>query len=287
MHIQGKATAVLVLYRALPEASVCFTSLRDCLVNDPQTGLQTLLLYDNSLEPATPPAVRIHLVYQHDAANGGVAAAYNAGLEQARSDGSEWLLLLDQDTALTSEYLAELSSSMASVPPEVSAIIPRLVQDGETHSPQTLPRLSHKSLHPSQAGLLPMRVSAFNSGAALRVSAIKRFPDRYWLDFLDHAVFHELQANGGRIWLMQARLPHSLSTQKLGEDASLQRYLNVLQAERDFYREYGSVPDALFYRLRRTKQAVGHLLKVPDKRFALLSLRAALGLLPPTPTRAR
>jgi len=242
----------------------------------------TLLLYDNSPEPQPAPGFPATLLYRHDRTNGGVAAAYNAGLEQAQRDGSAWLLLLDQDTALTQVYLHELRLLTRTVPAEAVAIVPRLTQDGNTHSPHKPLRLSHHPVPEGLAGLLPKKVCAFNSGAAIRVRAIQRFPERYWLDFLDHAVFHELQASGGRIWLMKAHLPHRLSTMHLGAEASLGRYRNVLQAERDFYRDYGSPADRLFYHLRRMKQTAGHLLKVRDKRFALLSARAALGLLGPT-----
>ncbi|MGI4855090.1 MAG: glycosyltransferase [Janthinobacterium lividum] len=284
--MQPKITAVLVLYGMPLEQSTCFLTLRQVLQSPADTGELNLLVYDNSPEPSGEAAFPAELTYRHDASNGGVAAAYNAGLQQARAHGSQWLLLLDQDTALTGAYLDELRECTASVPSEVVAIIPRLAEDGETHSPQTLPRLSHRALPESLMGLLSMKVSVFNSGAALRVSAVQRFPERYWLDFLDHAIFHELQAAGGRVWLMRTRLEHRLSTQRLGEDASLARYLNVLQAERDFYREYGSPGAVVFYRLRRVKQTVGHLLKVRDKGFALLSARAAFGLLPATPRRS-
>lgn len=280
-----RITAVLVLYRVPLEQSTCFLSLRSALAANEQHANLFLLVYDNSPTSGGPAGFPATLLYRHDATNGGVAAAYNAGLREARANGSEWLLLLDQDTAVTRDYLHELRESTRDVPTDVVAIIPRLVQNGDTHSPQTLPRLSHQPLPESLTGLLPMKVSAFNSGAALRVRAVERFPDRYWLDFLDHAVFHELQAEGGRIWLMRARLAHSLSTEDLGGDASLSRYLNVLQAERDFYRQYGSVGDKSLYRLRRLKQTAGQMLKVRDKRFALLSARAALGLLPATPPR--
>ncbi len=277
--------AILVLYRVALEQSACFLSLREALATSEQLDGFTLLVYDNSPASGRPASFPATLLYRHDAANGGVAAAYNAGLQEARANGSEWLLLLDQDTAVTFDYLHELRDCIRTVEPTIAAIVPRLVQNGETHSPQTLPRLSHRSLPESLTGLLSIPVTAFNSGAALRVARIERFPKRYWLDFLDHAVFHELQANGGHIWLMHARLSHSLSTEDLGGDASLSRYLNVLQAERDFYRQYGSTSDIAFYHLRRLKQALGQLLKVRDKRFAKLSARAALGLLPPTPPR--
>ena len=283
--MSSSLTAVLVLYGMRAEESACFRSLREALGQQPVLADITLLLYDNSPIESETPMFPAQLTYYHDETNGGVAAAYNAGLSLARANGSQWLLLLDQDTALTPPFLAEAQAAMSQVPDEVVAIVPRLTQDGQTHSPQQLPRLSHHPLPEHISGILPLKVSVFNSGAAIRVSALKRFPERYWLDFLDHAVFHELQAAGGRIWLLHARLEHRLSTQRLGDEASLARYRNVLQAERDFYREYGSVADRFFYHLRRAKQTAGHLLKVRDKRFALLSAQAALGLLPETPAR--
>lgn len=284
--MSASLTAVLVLYRMQPEASACFRSLRQAVsaLDLPAADL-SLLIYDNSPEPSALPHFPARIRYLHDAANGGIAAAYNAGLADARSNGSPWLLLLDQDTELTAEYLRELFDAIGSVPAETVAIVPRLVQDGHTHSPHPTPRLSHQSLPAGAQGLLRQRVSAYNSGAAIRVSALPRFPQRYWLDFLDHAVFSELQANGGRIWLMRSGLEHRLSTQKLGEEASLERYLNVLSAERDFFYEYGSLRDRIFYHLRRFKEATGQLLKISDKRFSLMSYRAALGLLGPTARR--
>lgn len=285
-------TAVLVLYRMPLTQSRCYQSLLHSLARA-GAGQPTLLVYDNSPQSATlPQEVEAaaenfpgKLLYRHDSSNGGVAAAYNAGLAEARENGSDWLLLLDQDTELTPAYLAELGSCMQTVPATVAAIIPRLVQNGATHSPQHLPDLSHRPVREALSGLLPFEVTAFNSGATLRVAAVQQFPGRYWLDFLDHAVFQTLQAAGGKVWLIQARLSHELSTESLGRDASLDRYRNVLQAERDFYREYGTPRSVVFYHLRRLKQTLGQLLKVPDKRFALLSLRAAAGLLPATPAR--
>jgi glycosyltransferase involved in cell wall biosynthesis len=286
--IGAKITAVLVLYRMTAEQSECFLSLRAWLNTVPaeQAERFDLLLYDNSPEAAGDrPAFPGRLRYQHDESNGGVAAAYNAGLAMARAGASPWLMLLDQDTRLSPAYFEELQALVGMVPKEVAAIVPRLVQDGHTHSPHRLPYLSHRALPDDTEGLLQGEVSAFNSGAVLRVSVVQGFPVRYWLDFLDHVVFHQLQARGGRIWLMRTRLEHRLSTQSLGTEASVGRYQNVLLAERDFYRDFGSRQERIFYRLRRAKQFLGQLVKIPDKRFALLSARAALGLLGPSTLR--
>lgn len=291
MTMGPSITAVLVLYRMRLQESHCYRSLVHSLQAGGYTGRIALFVYDNSPDADTSgSAPGAHTVlgsvqYQHDPANGGVAAAYNAGLQEARSNGSAWLLLLDQDTELTREYIEELLQATITVPDRVAAIIPRLMQDGMTHSPQHLPRLSHHPVAGQVSGLLPMDVTAFNSGAALRVAALNGFPKHFWLDFLDHAVFHSLQASGGRVWLLRSALKHELSTERLGVDATIARYRNVLLAERDFYRGYGSPSDRIFYHLRRGKQTVALLLRTPDKQFALFSLRAALGLLPPTPPR--
>ncbi len=283
MTNRTELVAVLVLYRCVAEQSPCFQSLRHLLEATPELADGfSLLLYDNSPAPRAVPAFPGAVTYLHDAANGGVAAAYNAGLSLARERKASWLLLLDQDTELTAGYLAELRALARSVPPEVAAIVPRLVQDGHVHSPREVPRWTHRALPAEATGLLRQQVTAFNSGACLRTAAIEQFPQRYWLDFLDHAVFHELQRKGGRVWLMQSTLAHGLSAHNLDQDSSPSRYLNQLQAERDFYCEYGSPTDRIYYRLRRAKQTLGQLLKVRDKRFALLSARATLGLLPPT-----
>ena len=277
-------TAVLVLYQTSAEESTCFRSLRHVLQAVPFSGFR-LVLCDNSKICTTIPAFPAPLLCKHDPANGGVAAAYNAGLIEARLNGSEWLLLLDQDTAVTGEYITELQHVLSDLPGEVAAVVPRLVQNGHMHSPHLQPLLWHRSMPECASGVLTERVWAFNSGAVLRVQAITRFPQHYWLDFLDHAIFHELQSSGGKVYLMHARLEHNLSTQSLGGKASLQRYVNVVQAERDFYAEFGSFPERMCYRLRRLKQALGQLVVVREKGFALLSAKAAFGLLGRTPPR--
>ena len=53
-----------------------------------------------------PASFPIH--YVHDPSNGGLAPAYNFALEHAESEGREWLLLFDQDTSLTVDFLVEL-----------------------------------------------------------------------------------------------------------------------------------------------------------------------------------
>src|SRR5687768_2304439 len=100
--------AVLVLYQTSALQSPTLASLCQAVA---QCGVERrfeLLIYDNSASPSPLPAIPIPLTYLHDPANGGLVAAYNTALQLAQRGRNEWLLLLDQDTVLTGDYLNTL-----------------------------------------------------------------------------------------------------------------------------------------------------------------------------------
>ena len=274
--------AVLVLYQRGPVESESFNSLLALARSRPELvrGMD-LLVWDNSPEAHAVPAAPMRMRYRSAPGNAGLRPAYEEGLRMAREAGAEWLLLLDQDTVLTMEFLEELRSTLPGMPAEVGAVVPKLVYAKGVHSPHLRPRMSHGTVAAGFCGMAHGEVSAFNSGAAMRVSAVTGaggFPEAFPMEYLDHAMFRALQAAGGRVWVMRSSLEHDLSTVRLRGEASLARYRRVLRAERDFYRS-GGAADRAWYRLRRLKQGAGHLVKVADKRFALWDARAALGWL--------
>ena len=277
--------AVLVLYCREAEESEAFRSLLDFAEADPAAPERLhLLVYDNSPEPHVLPGSGFTTTYQHDPANGGLAPAYNAALRIAERVGSDWVLLLDQDTLLNPPYLHELMAFVQGAGEknlEVVAAVPRLVQQGVVLSPRRRPQLRHRCLAADKPGIADEIITAYNSGAALRVSAMRRaggFPLAFTLDFLDHAVFHRLQQDGGRIWLMRSALQHQLSTLSLGQGMSLQRYRRMLANERLFFRQRTGTADRFWYKLRLLKRVAGHAVLTRDKRFPLLELQSLLGL---------
>jgi GT2 family glycosyltransferase len=278
--------AVIVLYQRQPQQSEAFASLSSLLMQEPTLReLIHVLLYDNSPQPHSLPPASFHLSYQSDPSNRGLAPAYNAALDLARQQRAPWLLLLDHDTQLTSAYLHEaidFLENTAPLHPKIALAVPRLVQGTKVHSPNLLPRLRHRPVPPALTGIAKQEIGAFNSGLLLRASAVEAvggFPLRYSMEFLDHALLAMLQSNGGRVWLLGSSLPHTLSTTALGKGISLDRYRRMLLAEKAFHREFSDPVTQLWYRLRALRQAAVHALRVPNKKFALLDLRAAFGLL--------
>ncbi len=254
--------AVVVLYKCSFERCESLTSLAGILKQHPNWAQKfSLLVYDNSPQAQVPADQgSVTVTYVHDPGNGGLAVAYNTGLARAEREQCTWLLLLDQDTSLTAEFVGELLEVATTVQeqPSVGAIVPKLMVRGEMHSPASdfiteVRRIRYpRTLVYLQAeGVQPEHLVAYNSGSSLRVSALRAmggFPAKFWLDFLDHAVFHKLFTEGYRVYILKARLAHDFSGSQLGSVPAW-RQLNVLLARTLYMKQNGSMIDRLLYRV--------------------------------------
>jgi GT2 family glycosyltransferase len=274
---------VVVLYKCGFRESRTVQSLLQCCREDEDIAEQlSILLYDNSPEAqefdATAwPSMRV--AYQHPAENGGLAAAYNEALAAAREQHIDWLLLLDQDTVLYPAFFHALFAATRNSRAEICAVVPKLVQEGKLITPQVVRFFQNRYLPAGFSGVYPTKITAMNSAACLRVQAvvdIGGFPTKYWLDYLDHAVFHWLQAAGGKVLILDVAIEHRLSLKNMEAEMSLARYANVLAAEWMFVRETRSGGGPLTHRLRLVKRALVYAITIRNKAYTWQTLRAAL-----------
>ncbi len=198
--------------------------------------------------------------YVHDSSNGGLATAYNFALARAEAEQRAWLLLFDQDTVLTEEFLFELveSAGMLHGQAEVGAIVPKLLVRGAIYSPEEsfLDQVRHqyrslRTVEKDAVGVQQSHLNAYNSGATLRVSAMRAiggFPLQFWLDYLDHAVFRALFVGGFRMYVMRAELVHNSSLAEV-KSLPLWRLRNILQAQTLFVKQSGGFFDRVLYRI--------------------------------------
>lgn len=254
--------AVVVLYKCELSRSHSFSSLLEVLNANPELAKRfSLLVYDNSPEAQTPGGADFPAHYVHDPANGGLASAYNFALARAESEKREWLLLLDQDTSLTPEFLFELieTSTALQATPEAAAIVPKLVVGGGIHSPATefIQQMRRQFQPPKQpiaadaVGIMQQPLCAYNSGSTMRVSALRSiggFPPEFWLDYLDHAVYRALYVRGYRIYVMRAKLTHEASYSE-PDSVPFWRLHNVLMAQTLYVKRSGNFMDRLLYRI--------------------------------------
>jgi GT2 family glycosyltransferase len=297
-HSPKSILAVVVLYNCELSQSQSVSSLFKILNENAELGKHfSLVLYDNSPQPqshATPADFPIH--YVHDPSNRGLASAYNFALARAESEQREWLLLMDQDTSPTREFIFELLEAAASLhaQPDVAAIVPKLTVNGIVHSPaipfidqmrrQFLP--SKEPIDRDVVGVLQQRMCSYNSGSTLRVSAVRLvggFPPEYWLDFLDHAVFDALFNSGYRVYVMRATLAHQSSYSDIGS-MPIWRLQNVLMAQTLYVKRSGNFFDRLLYRvyLLRHSRNVRQACKDP-RMWRETALQALLFRVPRSP----
>lgn len=241
MNTHGNAPeimAVLVLYGRRAEDAAPWSTLRTWLDND-KSRLRCCLIYDNSPTPLTDTAVLPNgAFFVHDPANGGTAGAYVLAARDAAPAGCDWLLLLDQDTALPVDYLDRAAQAVATAP-NAMVLVPRIRHNDQLVSPATITGSGtvRPVLDPHRAEGLP---TAISSGALVRRSTIADicFPPELWLDYVDHWLFLTVARRGGTIAVIDTDLSHDLSV-RTPKTLSVTRLRSILTAERTFYLAFG------------------------------------------------
>jgi GT2 family glycosyltransferase len=271
-----KLTMVVVLYKQRIEESKTFRTLTEALTNIHKDVKETtLILYDNSpthQEFHADQYKMLSIHYIHDPRNLGIVTAYNYALKAAVENGSEWLLLFDHDTEVTSEYL-ETMLNLREEDNDVAAVVPKINSENTMISPV----YSH-TLRPLQGekpivGLQERPVMAINSGSLIRVQFLTEvggFNKDFPLDYLDHWLFHEIYEKGYKVRLLNVSLEHELSVMDYSR-VSMARYKSIMESEAKFFRDY---EQDLYkaYKIQLAKRFLKQILTVKNKKIAMYTL---------------
>ena len=234
-----RVTAVIVLYRIAPSQS---PALRSVLASRAELGEVNVLLWDNSPSPESREELPEGVSYFADASNSGLATAYNRAREWAAIRGSEWLLTLDQDTSVPSDFFSKMAAAAEASTryAGIGAIVPQIAAGGKQLSPNWfefggIPRWWKSGY----TGVPSDAVFAFNSGAMLKLSALDQaggYDPRFWLDNSDAMIFSKLHEHGKRVYVAgNIQVEHEFSMKDMQTRMSPQRYENALFAETAFW----------------------------------------------------
>ena len=237
--------AVIVLYKMQPSESAAFRSLQSSISDlaQGQSGIQ-VLLYDNTPGGCDPGPLPEGVQYEAAGQNTGISAAYNHALAIARRERDSWLLILDQDTTLPSDYLARMCKIAFEIEPDekIAAIVPRMLDAGRAVSPVFIRFWGASYLSRDFVGTGRREMQAINSASLFRVSALQQiggFSPYFWLDYLDAYVFRHFRLHGLKVYVAgDIQVKHELSLLHGGE-LKADRYRNILRAESAFWDMYG------------------------------------------------
>lgn len=270
-HHMDKTLILIVIYKARLEECRAFRSLSENRAAI--TAPHEVVAYNNSPEVAQEgDACRVVAGRGNDM----LAKAYNAGLAIAREEGCGWLLLMDQDTEFTAEYFREASRFVAD-PDGCDAAVPSIVAGGKVASPTRY----NPAVGPylvARPVLKPGRcegfVTAFNSGAILRVSALEGlggFNEEYPLDALDNWYFHHLCKAGHPILLLDCVLRQDLSLCN-PESISPARYKSVMNSAIRFAKSIGPLA-LLGWKARAAARCIVQLLSHRKRKLLPLTFK--------------
>ncbi len=277
---KAQILAVVVLYKRKPEASQTINSLAAVIEKTPEL-LQSIeiLIWDNS-----PNALEHHLDlpfpcdYQHGGSNSGTSGAYNKAMEFAEAQGIPWLLLLDQDTTLTGEFIPRMLAYSRTLQdsPEVGSIVPFVYSHGHLVSPRLLKPFNRNPQIPlSFHGICREKGYAINSSTLLRVAALREvggYSEEFWLDLSDVYAFQAMYWKGTYMYVAaDLVLQHSLSGMDYDREMTVERYRNFLAAESAFVDLYTSPIERGVHAVRLLARTFRQYRRYKNKAFAGLA----------------
>lgn len=233
-----KIMVVVVLYRQTFSETPSYSLLQQKV----KEQVIELLVYDNSPQAQADELFALEAVhYVHDAANSGLAIAYNQALKLAEKKRLPLLITLDDDTRLTEEYFACLQE--AAQQHDSAVFLPQIMAEQRQISPIAASSYIDRNFSALPAGSTQERVMGINSGAAFSVAFLSKlggFNPAFPLDFLDHWLFWALFQQRLTVTILPARLNHELSVLDYSKMTAT-RYASILQAERLFYTKYDQI----------------------------------------------
>lgn len=254
---------VVVLYKCTLEDSETIKSIQK---NFDQKV--PLFVYDNSpveqYENTHFVFNQFEVEYLHDEKNSGLNAAYNHALKKALKEEKKWLLLMDQDTFFTNEYIQEIGSiDLSKIPENVVAIIPKVLSIEKNNiSPAKMMKGGLCKPIKIKPGISEEPITGINSGTLIRtdfIQSIGGFNSSLPLDMLDHWYFREIYKLNKAVLVLESSIFQDLSVAgNFEETVSINRYKSILRAEKIFLKNDGLLAKVIF-NLRLIRRALKQL----------------------------
>jgi GT2 family glycosyltransferase len=254
----SQIVAVVVLYKRPPEQSQTIESLGKVFAAKPELLASIrMILFDNSPKALDQVNLSFPCTYRHAGRNVGTSGAYNFAMEFAEAEEIPWLLLLDQDTTVSAEFLPRMLeySALLEQKTEVGSVVPFIYSHGSLVSPRTLGRFNKIGLIPASfSGIYRQKAFAVNSASLMRVAALREiggYSDDFWLDLSDVYVFQAMYRRGKYLYIAgDLTLQHSITSMDFDRDMAPERYRNFLAAESAYVDLYSSAPERAAHLIR-------------------------------------
>lgn len=272
--------SVIVLYKRTLEASQTIVGLIESFRCHPELLRSiSVLIWDNSPEPLKGRHLPFPYIYENCPENIGVSGAYNKGMVWADKLECQWMMLLDQDTIVSPDFLGRMLEHGLRLKSEshIAAIAPVLIAEDRVASPVRVRFYGSRPLSRPKGGVHRRRIYAANSGLLVRLSALQKvggYDKDFWLDHSDVVLFDKLHREGKRLYIAEdLRLQHLLAIHDYEGSMSLERYRNFVLAEGAYYDLYRSRLENSLQTLRLFVRGIKQSVCLKNREFSRMTWR--------------
>jgi GT2 family glycosyltransferase len=231
---------VVVLYEMSVSRSLTLCSLlqRRDLLRD--RGINILVI-DNT--PGVKPeslTLESEIQYISFGENRGLANAYQLAFLSAKAESCRFLVLLDQDSEITADFICALDDVVDNCRSSSIGIwCPDVFSCGKPISPYSLNVIGWPNFSPRRDADGLYAINSFSVVDMNFIEHIGGFDTFYWLDCLDLWLYERARQTGCKIGRLNTRVSHDLSL--VSGKISLARLNSIAYYQACFAAEYGNI----------------------------------------------
>lgn len=278
-----KILAAMVRYQTALAESPTIKGLGAAFQERPElANAYSVMIWDNSPVSLIDPQLPFPFLYRHSKANVGPSGAYNGAMKYAIDHDFSWMLLLDQDTAVTATFLETMLRHARDLLQqlEIAAIAPTVYVGKSVVSPREYRFNHHRAYPDGELGVAPGEPFAINSGCMIRPKSLERvggYSTDFWLDYSDIYLFHQFHLHGMKTWCAaDATLDHDMSIMDYDRLMTPWRYRNYSLAESAFNDLYKGRLENAAQTLRLAVRAIRQRWKYQSSEFSRIACEQLL-----------
>ena len=171
--------------------------------------------------------------------NRGVAKAYQFAYQVAKQDKFRFLVLLDQDSEITHEFIYALDEIVDDHDLPIAVWCPNVLSCGKPISPYSLSFMGWPNFSPRSDADRLYGINSFSVVNMKFIESIGGFNTFYWLDCLDLWLYERARQTDWKVVRLNTSVKHDLSL--VSGEISLARLKSIAYFEACFVVEFGTI----------------------------------------------
>ena len=207
--------------------------------------------FDNSLHRSSTHFTSPNIYYTHHPENPGLSYAFNHAAKYALENGFEWLLLSDQDTSFSDDFLQKMQQAVMKYP-SISLFSPIIKLSNHTFfSPCKFRNMVSRPLCNVLHGIKSLHnTMPVNSGLLVKISLFFEaggYDENLRVDFCDYAFLYKVKKIEDKYVVIDSIAIQSFSNEEMDKEKLLSRFRIYITDAKNYSCDTRKEQIGLFY----------------------------------------